>query len=164
VKTGSIIGGFINQSIKQIINQNTMKKMKTLKTVFFAALALLFFLGGAAAINQSSGGPADGAVFAAATTTTTDPVEVNVEIVNPLKANTLEEVINSIINFVFWLAVVICPLVIILGGFIFVTAGGDPKKVENGKKIIYYALIGLGVVIMAKGFVAALIKILGVKK
>lgn len=93
-----------------------------------------------------------------------EPAEINVKIKNPLKAKTLEDVINNLIDFVFFLALIICPLVIIIGGFIFVTAGGDPKKIESGKKMIYYALIGLGIVILAKGFVMALKAILGVKK
>jgi hypothetical protein len=45
-----------------------------------------------------------------------------------------------------------------------VTSGGDPGKVETGKKMVYYALIGLGIVVLAKGFVLALKQILNVKK
>ena len=88
---------------------------------------------------------------------------VDETITNPIKANSLEEVLNSVIDFIFTIALIVCPLIIIIGGFIFVTAGGEPAKVETGKKMIFYALLGLGVIILAKGFVLALKTIIKVK-
>ncbi|HOX30244.1 MAG TPA: hypothetical protein P5080_03780 [Candidatus Paceibacterota bacterium] len=91
-----------------------------------------------------------------------DPIEVKVD--NPIKAESLEDIIENVINFFFTVAIIICPLIIIIGGFMMVTSGGDPGKVETGKKMVYYALIGLGIVVLAKGFVLALRQILNVKK
>jgi len=63
-----------------------------------------------------------------------ESVEVNVEFANPVACNTLDCIINAIIDFVFWLALVIGTLMIIYGGFLFVTASGDPKKVVYRKE------------------------------
>ncbi len=90
-----------------------------------------------------------------------ETTEVNVEFANPVTCNTIDCIINAIIDFVFWLAVIIGPLVIIYGGFIFVTAGGDPKKVDTGKKIIFFALIGIGVAVLAKGIAILVRTLLG---
>jgi hypothetical protein len=89
--------------------------------------------------------------------------EVDTKVKNPLKANSIEEIINSVINFIFTIGLIVCPLVIIAGGFIMITAGGEPDKVGTGRRMIYYALIGLGIIILAKGFVLALKQVLKVK-
>ncbi len=93
-----------------------------------------------------------------------DDVSVDVEFVNPITSNTLDQVINNLIDFIFTIALVVCPIVIIIGGFMFVTAAGDPNRLETGKKIIFWALVGLAMAIMAKGFVILLKALLGVKK
>jgi len=43
---------------------------------------------------------------------------------------------------------------IIVAGFYFITATGDPAKIDTAKKIILWTLIGLLVVISAKGLIA----------
>jgi len=111
-------------------------------------------------IGLSSAGP----VLNTACAATAEEKKIDVKVDNPIKANTIEEIINNVIDFFFTIALIICPLIIIVGGFMMVTSGGDPGKVETGKKMVYYALIGLGIVIMAKGFVLALKQILKVKK
>ena len=93
-----------------------------------------------------------------------EDVSVDVEFINPITSNTLDQGINNLIDFIFTIALVVCPIVIIIGGFMFVTAAGDPNRLETGKKIIFWALVGLAMAIMAKGFVILLKALLGVKK
>lgn len=131
---------------------------KTILTVLL--LVLGFGLGFVSAIGRDGCG-APSAVFAA---TEDEDVSVDVEFVNPITDDTLDKVINNLIDFVFTIALVVCPIVIIIGGFMFVTASGDPKKLETGKKIIFWALIGLAIAIMAKGIVILIRALLGVKK
>lgn len=79
-----------------------------------------------------------------------------VSIPNPLKAETFEQLLNSIIDFLFYLALGITPLMIVIAGFYFITAQGDPKKVETAQTIIKWAIIGFIIVICAKGLVQLL--------
>lgn len=131
------------------------------KKIILSVLLFFFGLGFATAIGQGGYGlPL--AVYAAADDD--EDVSVDVEFVNPVTDDTLDEIINNLIDFVFTIALVICPIVIIIGGFMFVTASGDPKKLETGKKIIFWALIGLAIAIMAKGMVILIRALLGVKK
>lgn len=79
-----------------------------------------------------------------------------VTIPNPLKADTFEDLLNSIIDFIFYLALGITPLMIVIAGFYFITAEGNPAKIETGKTLIKWALIGLIIVICAKGLIQLL--------
>ncbi len=84
-----------------------------------------------------------------------------IEIPNPLRHRTLEGLINALVNFVFWVTMALAPLMIIIGGFYFVTALGDPKKIETGKNIIIWTVTAIIVVLLARGLIALLRNILG---
>ncbi|MFH1841308.1 MAG: TrbC/VirB2 family protein [Candidatus Nealsonbacteria bacterium] len=89
-------------------------------------------------------------------------VSVNAaEIENPLKAKEFEEILNTIINFIFAIGLAVTPVIFIIAGFLFVTSGGNPNRLDTAKKMILYAVIGLLVILLAKGLVAVLKSILG---
>ncbi|MFH1036676.1 MAG: pilin, partial [Patescibacteria group bacterium] len=75
---------------------------------------------------------------------------------DPLQGKTFQELINTVINFIFWVAVAIAPLMILIAGFTLVTAGGDPNKLTTAKNIIMWTAVGLAVVLLAKGLIAVL--------
>jgi len=84
-------------------------------------------------------------------------------IVNPLGVTTFKEIIDGLINFIFYIGIVVTPLMIIIAGLYILTAGGDPKKVEQGRHTIIYAMIGLFIILFAKGIISILDYILSVK-
>lgn len=51
---------------------------------------------------------------------------------------------------------------LILGAFRYLTAGGDEKAIAEARKTIMYALIGLGIVVMALAITWAIGTVLGV--
>jgi len=59
-------------------------------------------------------------------------------------------IIDRATNWIFYLGLIICPLFILLGAFMFYKSGGDSKKATGGKKIILYAVIGLTLALSAK--------------
>lgn len=67
----------------------------------------------------------------------------------PSVNNTIKRVIN-IFSVIAGIASV---FMVILGGFRYVTSGGDPSTVSSAKKTILYALIGVVVVAMAQTLV-----------
>ena len=92
------------------------------------------------------------------------PIVVSaVEFQNPLEYETFGELIDAIIKFIFYIAVVIAPLMAIIGAFYILTAGGDPKKIGTGKNIIIYTLIGLAIIMLARGLIAMIEQVIGVK-
>ena len=72
---------------------------------------------------------------------------------NPWEAETLEELIANVTTFIFWVATVIFPLLVLIGAFYFMTSGGNPEKINTGKKIIIYAAAGYGIILFANGIV-----------
>lgn len=78
---------------------------------------------------------------------------------NPLGAscNDLSCPLAAVTNFLFTIAIPLCGIMILVGGFQMMTAAGSPEKFSSGKKTILYAVIGFVVVLLA-GSVAALIQ------
>jgi len=63
--------------------------------------------------------------------------------------NTLGDLINRVLLFLIPLAAVILLLVLIWGGYDFLTSGGDPSKVKNAQAKITTSLIGFFIIIFA---------------
>jgi len=82
---------------------------------------------------------------------------------NPLCAQTFEDIIDSLINFIFWVGIALAPIMVLIAGFNLMTAAGDIKKVDTAKKILLYTAIGLAIILMAKGLIGILNEVLGVK-
>jgi len=55
-------------------------------------------------------------------------------------------------TFVFLIAIVV--ILVLIGGYMIMTAAGGPEKVASGRNYIMYALIGLAVALLAKIFPA----------
>lgn len=58
-------------------------------------------------------------------------------------------VVRNILNIAIRLAGVLLFIMLIVGGFKYLTAGGDPKKAEAAQKTLTYAIAGLVLVILA---------------
>jgi hypothetical protein len=83
-------------------------------------------------------------------------------ICNPWSATSIQGLIDSVINFIFLLATGIVPVFILIAGFYFMTAGGNPANIEKAKKIIIYTIIGYSIILFAKAIVYVLKAALGV--
>jgi len=81
---------------------------------------------------------------------------------NPLESESFEELLNTIVTFIYWIAIVIAPLMIMIAAFFFLTAGGDPKRVDTARRIILWTVIGLAIILFAKGLISVLKQIIGV--
>jgi hypothetical protein len=81
-------------------------------------------------------------------------------ITNPISATSFGELVGGLLNFLWWIVIALVPLMIVIAGFYFVTAAGDPAKVEKAKGIILYTVIGFFIVLLARGLIELLQKIL----
>ena len=86
-------------------------------------------------------------------------VNANITLQNPLgsNCNDLTCPLTAITNFLFTIAIPLCGILILVGGFQMMTAAGNPEKFSTGKKTLLYAVIGFVVILLA-GSVAALIR------
>jgi hypothetical protein len=69
------------------------------------------------------------------------------------KTSTLDSAIKTVVNTILFLLGVVAVIVIVIGGFKYVTSNGDAEKVKSAKNTILYAVIGLVVAIMAYAIV-----------
>ena len=58
--------------------------------------------------------------------------------------------VYNVTNWVFYIMTLIAVLMIVFGGFTYITAAGDPAKAGKGKSILTYAIIGLAIALIAK--------------
>lgn len=68
------------------------------------------------------------------------------------------EFIVNVTNFVLSFLGLAAIVVIIYGGFLYVTAGGEQEKADKGKKSVYYAVIGIIVVLISYALVNTIIQ------
>lgn len=86
-----------------------------------------------------------------------------ITIVNPLdpqntgNCTDLTCPMQAVINFLFTIAIPLCAIMVLVGGFQMLTAAGDPAKFSSGRKTILYAVAGFAIILVAGG-VATLIK------
>jgi len=86
-----------------------------------------------------------------------------VEIPNPIGIDTFGELVSVIGLWIFNLAIPIAVIVIIYAGILMLTAGGNPVKFQKGAKTLWYAVLGLAVVFIGKGFVTLIESILSLR-
>lgn len=70
---------------------------------------------------------------------------------NSVDAETkVSEITKQVINIFSWLVGIVSVIMVIVGGFQYVTSGGDSGKVTSAKNTIMYALIGIVIVALAQ--------------
>ncbi len=82
-----------------------------------------------------------------------DPVTLE----NPLRVDSLEALLVAILNIFITLMIPVIVFFIILAGFKYVTAQGNPGRIEEATTTFTYAVIG-GVLILAAVAIAEIIK------
>jgi hypothetical protein len=62
---------------------------------------------------------------------------------------TIPEVLGRALNYILGLVGVICVVMLVVGGIFYMTAGGDERRAELGKKTVTYAVIGLAIALVS---------------
>jgi len=82
---------------------------------------------------------------------------------NPIGVENFQDLINIIGKWIFNLAIPIAVIIIIYAGVLMLTAGGVPARFQKGAKALWYAVLGLAVVLIGKGFVTLVQSILNLR-
>ncbi|MBZ1348477.1 MAG: pilin [Candidatus Nealsonbacteria bacterium] len=72
---------------------------------------------------------------------------------NPLGAETIEEFIHLLINFIWRVSIIVAPALIIIGAFYFLFSFGNPERIKAGQKIILYTIIGFVIIMISWGII-----------
>jgi hypothetical protein len=80
----------------------------------------------------------------------------------PAKISDLQGVFERIVGAALGFAGIVLFLLLILGGFKYITSGGDPKAVDSAKKTLTYAIGGLIVILLSYLVLVLISKVTGV--
>lgn len=79
----------------------------------------------------------------------TTPLALAAPYESPIGCNSFTNCITPIVNKVGQIALIIAVVMIVVGGFMMVTAFGDPGKLQRARSTLLWAVIGLIVVLAA---------------
>lgn len=73
--------------------------------------------------------------------------------VTSLKEKTVDEILVSVINWGVAIASLVCALIIVIAGILWITAAGNDTQLGNARKMLIYGIVGLLVVLGAYALV-----------
>lgn len=62
---------------------------------------------------------------------------------NPAQFSDLEVVFSNIVQAILALAGIVLFITLLIGGFKFITSGGDPKAIDSARKTLTFAIAGM---------------------
>ncbi len=118
--------------------------------------------------NSSGGGdnpPADGS-GSNPTSGGTKTVSGEFTLENPLGSgyDNIEDLVKGISSWIIKFSIPIAFIIILYGGIMMLTAGANPANFEKGKKALTYAVLGLSVIFIGRGFITLIQSILKLAK
>ena len=76
-------------------------------------------------------------------------------------AQGLVDIFSNLVDWFFYITLIIAVAAFIFAAFLFITASGDPKKQEQAKSVVLYAVIGVGIALLAEAFIAVVGNLVG---
>ena len=128
-----------------------MNKINLLLTSIFAA-AFMFVPAVAFAASSSSTGttPNINGGLCAGANGTVDPNAANCDVNSQQATDNVQNLVTKVLNIFSWVVGVVSVVMIIFGGFKYITSGGDAGGVTGAKNTILYAIVGLVIVALAQ--------------
>lgn len=125
---------------------NKLKKQNYLNRNFILAFVIvfLFFSSMTLVFAQDNGDTASGGTFVGNNSQFS-------KLKNPIKSSTIQEFVRNILEGVLKVGIPLVALAIIYSGFLFVTALGNPGKIEEAKKTLTNTIIGAALLLGAWG-------------
>lgn len=125
-----------------------MNKIKLLLTSVFAAA---FMLVPAVAFAAETGTtPNINGGLCAGANGTVNPNAANCDVNSVEATNNVQNLVTKVLNIFSWVVGVVSVIMIIFGGFKYITSGGDANGVTGAKNTILYAIVGLVIVALAQ--------------
>ena len=90
------------------------------------------------------------------------PYALALEIPNPLgeKGSTIPSLIDAIATWLLGIGATIGVIIVLYAAFLFMTSGGNQQKVTTARQTLWYAIIGITLLLLAKGVTALIENIL----
>ena len=78
-------------------------------------------------------------------------VQAQVTIDNPLVSGDIPTLIDKIATWLLGIGTVLATIVVLWAAFLFMTSGGNKDRVTRARQTLWYAIIGIVVLLLAKG-------------
>jgi hypothetical protein len=82
-------------------------------------------------------------------------------ICNPLTTTKFTDVVDRILNILFFVAIAVAPVMIIVAGFRFLTGGGNPETLKGARQMLIWTAVGFGIILLSKGIVFIVRNVIG---
>lgn len=125
-----------------------MNKLKTLFIAIFAVAASLAPVAAPAVVMAADGDIQSGLCGGASLSAPGTPEDC--DNINEEASQGVNDTVNLIINIFSWVVGVVSVIMIIWGGFKYITSAGDAGSVTAAKNTILYAIVGLIIVALAQ--------------
>ena len=79
---------------------------------------------------------------------------------NPILANNIVQFLWQVLYLFFTAIIYLSIIFILIGAYILVTSGGNPLKVDRGKKIVIFTLIGTAISLICRGILVLILNVL----
>lgn len=88
----------------------------------------------------------------------------DINLPNPLgeRGRDIPTLVRTITGYLVVVGGFVATFMLIYGAFQILTAGGDPEKVQKGKRTVLYTVLGYGIILLSYGMAAIIQDILGV--
>jgi hypothetical protein len=126
-----------------------MNKLKTLLIAIFAVAGSLAPVALVPAVSYAQGGDLQSGLCSGANLQAPG-TEGDCENINEEASTGVNDTVKLIIDIFSWVVGVVSVIMIIWGGFKYITSGGDAGSVTAAKNTILYAIVGLIIVALAQ--------------
>jgi len=86
-----------------------------------------------------------------------------IQLTDPTGTGTFAALAEKIVSYLWQIAIPIIAIMVLWGGFLFLTAGDDISKVQKAKNTLKWAVIGTAVILVAQGVVFIIGELFGVE-
>ncbi len=83
-----------------------------------------------------------------------------IDMKNPISTSDFGKIIENFLLWILSVAGVITIFMLVIGGIMYMTAGGDEQKVATAKKVVTWTIVGLGLILISYSIIAVLDQIL----
>lgn len=81
---------------------------------------------------------------------------------NPLKFESLEALLDAIIDFLIKIGAPLAVIMVIYAGLTWMFAAGVPEKISKARSILIWTIVGYSIILVAKGILLVVQSVLGV--
>lgn len=92
------------------------------------------------------------------------PTEAPTEIIpiGPTSGDDIILIIENVANWMFAILLAVALVFVLLAAYQFLTSGGDPTRVTSARQSLMFALVGVGIALLARSLIYAVRIVLGI--